>query len=98
MFGLLQSLFGLGEKAFDKIFPDRAKLQERQLEINAETERTSGGQLTPRKLFMYVLVLAFTWEVMVRPVVVTYWPTTELPPSMLKEVMLAISSMFGLGW
>lgn len=98
MFGLIQSLFGIGEKVVEKIFPDRARLQERQLEINAETERASGGGFTPRKAFMYVLVLCFVWEVMVRPVVVTYWPQTVLPPSMLKDVMLAMSSLFGLGW
>lgn len=45
MFDLLKSLFGIGGKALDKIFPDRAKLQEKNLEINAETERASGGRM-----------------------------------------------------
>jgi len=54
--------------------------------------------MTPRKLMMYLLCLLFAWEVVARPIIVTYWPETPLPPSMLKEVMLAVSSLFGLGF
>ena len=98
MFDLLKSLFGIGGKALDKIFPDRAKLQEKNLEINAETERASGGRMTPRKLLMYVFALCLAWELMVRPFIVTYWPAATLPPSMLKELMAAASAMFGMGF
>ena len=99
MFGLIKSLFGLGEKALDKLFPDRAKLQEKNLEINAETERASGGRMTPRKLLMYVLIVDFVWEAMARPIIVTYWPDAILPPSMGKEFLLAaLSAMFGMGF
>lgn len=98
MFGLLKSILGLGEKALDRVFPDRARLQEKNLEINAETERASGGRMTPRKLFMYLLAVDFAWEVMVRPVIVTYWPGVTLPPSMAKEVLLAASAMYGMGF
>lgn len=98
MFALLRSLFGMGGKALDRLLPDRAKLQEKQLEINAETERASNGRLTPRKLLMYLLAVCFAWEVMLRPVVATYWPGTLLPPSMLQEIMLAVSATFGLGF
>lgn len=95
--GWLTSLLGLGSRALDRILPDRAKLQEKNLEINAETERASNGSLTPRKLMMYLLCLLFAWEVAARPVIVTYWPETPLPPSMLKDVMLAVSALFGMG-
>lgn len=98
MVGWLTSLFGIGGKVLDKILPDRAKFQEKNLEINAETERASGGRMTPRKLMMYVCVFLFTWEVVARPIIVTYWPETPLPPSMIKEVMLAVSSLFGMGF
>ena len=98
MAGWLTSLLGIGGKVLDKILPDRAKYQEKNLEINAETERASGGRMTPRKLMMYLLCLLFAWEVVARPIIVTYWPETPLPPSMLKEVMLAVSSLFGLGF
>ena len=35
--GWLTSLLGIGGKVLDKILPDRAKFQEKNLEINAET-------------------------------------------------------------
>lgn len=96
--GWLSALFGIGGKVLDKVLPDRGKFQEKNLDINAETERTSGGRMTPRKLLMYVCVWLFVWEVAVRPVIVTYRPETLLPPSMLKEVMLFVSALFGLGF
>ena len=44
--GWLTSLLGLGSRALDRILPDRARLQEKNLDINAETERASnGGQI-----------------------------------------------------
>lgn len=98
MIELLKSLFGLGGKALDRILPVRAKLQEKNLEINAETERASGGRLTPRKLMMYLLCVLFTWEVVARPILVTYWPDLTLPPSMGKEIWLAVSALFGMGF
>lgn len=94
----LTSLLGIGGKVLDKVLPDRGRFQEKNLEINAETERSSGGRMTPRKLMMYLLCLLFAWEVAIRPIIVTYWPETTLPPSMLTEVMLAVSSLFGLGF
>lgn len=96
MLSFLQGLLGIGGKAMDKLFPDRSKLVEKNLDINAETERTSGGAMTPRKLFMYILAFLFVWEVVGRPVIVTYWPHVPLPPSMKQEVMVFSSALFGL--
>lgn len=96
--GWLSALLGLGGKALEKILPDRARLQQQQMEINAETERTSGGRMTPRKLLMYLLAVAAGWELLLRPVVATYWPDVLLPPSMGKELWLAVSAMFGMGF
>lgn len=98
MLTFLQNLLGIGGKALDKIFPDRAKLQEKNLEINAETEKASNGGMTPRKLMMYVLVFLFVWEVVGRTILATYWPEIPLPPSIKQEVMLAAGSLFGMGW
>ena len=83
--GWLSALLGLGGKALEKILPDRARLQQQQMEINAETERTSGGRMTPRKLLMYLLAVAAGWELLLRP-------------SMGKELWLAVSAMFGMGF
>ncbi|WP_443667108.1 hypothetical protein [Desulfovibrio sp.] len=68
------------------------------MEINAETERTSGGRMTPRKLLMYLLAVAAGWELLLRPVIATYWSDVLLPPSMGKELWLAVSAMFGMGF
>lgn len=97
MTGWLSALFGIGGKVLDKVLPDRAEFQKKNLEINAETERACGGRMTPRKLLMYVCVWLFVWEVAVRPIVVTYRPHALLPPSMLKEVLFFVSSLFGTG-
>lgn len=91
MFGFLRGLM-------DRILPDRAKLQEQNLGINAETERASAGRMTPRKLLMYLLALLFAWESIGRPIIATYWPDVLLPPSMGKEIFMAISAMFGMGF
>lgn len=97
MLEVLRSVLGLGGKALDRILPDRARLLERQLEINAETERASGGGMTPRKLLMYLLVCCLAWEMVARPVVELCWPEVVLPESMLREVLLAVSALFGVG-
>lgn len=101
MFGLFRMLLGLGGKAAEALggnAEERRRLAERQLEINAETERAGAGRLTPRKLLMYMLCVVLAWELMGRPVVATYWPHTPLPPSMLKEIMLMSASLFGFGF
>ncbi len=35
---------------------------------------------------------------MVRPVILTYWPDTPLPPSVLKEITSLLLGMLGLGF
>lgn len=97
MFGLLKAGLSLGGKLVDRVLPNRAKLQEQHLTINAETERTSGGKMTPRKLFAYVLVALFVWEGIGRTIIATYYPHVTLPPSMLDDVLPMLSVMFGLG-
>lgn len=72
-----------------------AASKEKNLEINAEMERQSAGKMTPRKLLMYVLVLAAIWELLARPVLVTYWPQIKLPDSMLDTILPTIAALFG---
>ena len=47
---------------------------------------------------MYLLAVAAGWELLLRPVIATYWPDVLLPPSMGKELWLAVSAMFGMGF
>lgn len=99
MFGLIKSLFGLGEKALDKVFPDRAASREAQARINeAEVSGAPASRLRLWRSFLgWVLSIAFLWE-LVRPIVLHYWPGADLPPSMIKEIMSLLLGMLGLGF
>lgn len=84
----------------DKVLPDRGKVNEAQSRIN-EAE-VSGGPASILRLWRsflgWILALAFAWEVIVRPAIVTYWSNAVLPPSMLGEVSKLLLGMLGFGW
>lgn len=89
---------GLLDKAFDRLLPDKSKVNEAQSRIN-EAEVSGGGPSVFRHwrgILGTGLTLAFLWEVIVRPVLATYWPDATLPPSMLKEVVTLLLGMLGL--
>ncbi|WP_308620855.1 3TM-type holin [uncultured Desulfovibrio sp.] len=100
MFGWLKSLLGIGEKAMEKIFPDRAASREAQSRINeAEVAGAPASRLRLWRSFLgWALSVAFIWEVIARPVIVTYWPEVPLPDSVLKEVSSLLLGMLGLGF
>lgn len=92
----------LGEiigKVFDRISPDKTKIVEAQNRIN-EAE-VSGGPVSYLRLWRsflgFVLAVTFVWELIGRPILVTYYPDVLLPPSMLKEVSHLLLGMLGLG-
>lgn len=99
MFGLLKSLFGLGGKALDKVFPDRAASREAQSRINeAEVSGAPASRLRLWRSFLgWILSIGFLWELF-RPVILHYWPGTDLPPSMAKEITTLLLGMLGLGF
>lgn len=87
-------------KVADKITPDKGKIIDGQNRIN-EMEITGAptSRLRLWRSFLgWVLALVFAWEVVGRPVVVTYWPQVTLPPSTLSEVSRLLLGMLGLGW
>lgn len=100
MFGWLKSLLGIGEKAMEKIFPDRAASREAQSRINeAEVAGAPASRLRLWRSFLgWALSVAFIWEVIARPVIATYWPEVRLPESVLKEVSSLLLGMLGLGF
>ena len=96
---LLQSLLGLGEKVAERLLPDRLKNREQQARLN-ETELAAAPPSALRlwRPFLgWVLSLAFAWEVLIRPVVLHYWPQANLPPSVLQDVSHLLLGMLGLG-
>lgn len=99
MFGWLESLFGIGGKVLDKVLPDRAASREQQARINeAEVSGAPQSRLRLWRSFLgWVLSIGFVWE-MVRPAILHYWPSANLPPSMAKEIMTLLLGMLGLGF
>ena len=91
---------GLGSKIVDRLLPDRAASREQQAKIN-EAE-VAGGPASILRLWRsflgWVLAIVFAWEVVARNVILTYWPDTKLPPSMIKEVTQLLLGMLGLGF
>lgn len=100
MFGWLEAILGIGGKALDKVFPDRAASREQQSRVNeAEVSGAPASRMRLWRSFLgWVLSLMFCWELVGRTIVVTYWPDTKLPPSALKEVMSLLLGMLGLGF
>lgn len=96
-FGFLGEFFG---KVADKISPDKSKVIDGQNRLNEQ--ELLGAPVSHLRLWRsflgWVLALVFAWEVIGRPIFVTYWPHITLPPSALGEVSRLLLGMLGLGW
>ncbi len=94
----ISAIAGLLGKAFDRIFPDRSKINEAQSRINEAEVAGSGPSILKnwRGFLGWVLSLVFAWEVIGRTVILTYWPDANLPQSMLKEILTLLLGMLGL--
>lgn len=97
--GLLDKIFGLGEKIIDRHCPDTNASREQQTGINrSEIEGAPTSHLRLWRSFLgWCLSIGFVWE-MIRPVILHYWPTANLPPSMAKEITTLLLGMLGLGF
>lgn len=89
----------LFETVANRISPDKSKILEAQSRINeAEVSGAPQSRLRLWRSFLgWVLALVLAWEVIGRPIIMTYWPDTVLPPSMIAEVRHLILAMLGLG-
>ena len=101
--GILSKIPVIGEiagKVIDKVAPDKTESRAQQVEMNkVELESAPSSYLRLWRSFLgWALSLCLVWEVMVRPVVLTYWPSVVLPPSMLGEIKSLILGMLGLGF
>lgn len=90
---------GLFETIAKRIGPDKSGVLEAQARINeAEMAGAPPSRLRLWRSFLgWVLALVLAWEVAARPVILTYWPDTVLPPSMIGEIRHLLLAMLGLG-
>lgn len=99
MFEILKSLLGLGANVA-KSFGDQGK-EERAAQSRLNEAEISGAPNSFLRLWRsalgWALALSFIWEVMARPVIVTYWPEAVLPPSFIRETTSLLLGMLGLG-
>lgn len=83
----------------DRFAPEKGKVLEAQSRTNeAEIASAPASRLRLWRSFLgWVLALVFAWEVVGRPIIMTYWPDTVLPPSMIGEISHLLLGMLGLG-
>jgi hypothetical protein len=96
----LKALASVASRAVDRLFPDKTEARRQQVELNrAELAGAPPSRLRLwRSFLMWVLSLCFAWEVVARPILLTYWPDLRLPPSMLDEVETLLLGAMGLGF
>ena len=95
---LLTTGFSLVKKLFTNFTGDKGKVIENQTEI-----RKMELQDAPKSYLRlwvcvvgWVLSVALAWEMIVRPVIVTYFPEARVPDSMLDEILSILAGMLGL--
>lgn len=100
MFEIFRKLFGLGQKAVENITGSGKESRAQQTAINQA--EISGAPQSVLRLWRsalgWALVLCFLWEVIARPVIVTYWPDVTLPPSFIGETTSMLLGLLGLGF
>lgn len=99
MINPITAVTGLIGKVFDRILPDKSKINEAQSRINEAEVAGAGYSILRhwRGFLGWVLALVFAWEVVGRTIITTYWPEITLPPSMLREILTLLLGMLGLG-
>lgn len=95
--GWLSSLGEMLGKVVDRIFPDKSRCREQQSTLNSiELQGAPPSRLRLWRSFLgWVLALLFVWEIVVRAIIVTYWPWILLPPSTLEVVVQMLLLMLG---
>lgn len=98
MINPISAVAGLLGKVFDRVLPDKSRINEAQSRINEAEVGGAGASFLRlwRGFLGWVLALIFAWEVVGRTIIATYWPDVTLPPSMLKEVLTILLGMLGL--
>lgn len=101
---VINAILGLGGKVTEavmgKFWPDKSGAREAQSRINEQEVGGAPASLLRlwRGFLGWVLAMVFAWEVVGRPTILTYWPETVLPPSVLGEISSLLLGMLGLGF
>lgn len=97
--GFLQKIFGIGSEVLSKILGKNEESRKAQTRLN-EAEIAGAPQSALRlwrSALGWCLALAFVWEIVIRPVIQTYWPQASLPPSFMEEISGLLMTMLGMG-
>jgi hypothetical protein len=84
------------EKIFNRVWPDKTRYAEKSLDIELEEVKQSGGRITPRMLFKYMVVGAFALSVC-WPLLSSFFPEMPEFPIPLKELVSLAGILFGFG-
>ena len=100
---LLSSIPVIGSilsKLLDRALPDKQETRAAQVELNKqELSGASPSRLRLWRSFVgWILGIVLAWEIIVRPLVLTYFPNAKLPPSALGDIAPMLLSMLGLGF
>ena len=87
-------------KVMDTISPDKAESRRQQIELNKlELEKAPSSKLFLwRPAVMWLFAGLAAWEIVARPILVTYFPGVTVPPSMLETVLEVLLGGMALGF
>lgn len=75
---IIDKVLGIGEKAADRLIPDKNKAQDqahervtKQIDVTAEGER-SKNYFTPRAIVMYAMAFAVIYGIVIQPFAVAF--------------------------
>jgi hypothetical protein len=99
--GFLGALIGIGEKAADRLIPDKNKAQDQshesaqtQANITLEGERQR-NYFTPRAVLMYALTFSLVYGIVIQPFAVAFG--FKLPAVDFKPAVQILLGLLGLG-
>lgn len=101
IFGFIGALIGIGEKAADRLIPDKNKAQDqahetanKQADITLEGERQR-NYFTPRSVLMYLLTLSIGYGLVIQPFLVAFG--VQAPTVDFKPALQLLVGLLGLG-
>ncbi len=88
------------EKVLDRTLPDKSESAKAQNKLNEiELGGAPASRLRLWRSFLgWVLAIVFAFEIVGRPLLATYFPQIELPPTVIEEISKLLFALLGLGF